>query len=131
MAISDRRSAIVSANSAGPGTDLIQTDQPEMISVLTALFDQVWNAATPLRPGSRKPNHDSDCELADTELQLLMLLAAGATDETAARHLGVSLRTARRHMATLMNRLAATSRFQAGVEAVKRGWVPNYRARKP
>jgi DNA-binding NarL/FixJ family response regulator len=123
MAISDRQSAIVSANSADPDTELVKTDQPEMISVLTLLFDQVWNAATPLQPGSKQPNHGRDCELADAELQLLRLLAAGATDETAARHLGVSLRTTRRHMAALMSRLAATSRFQAGVEAVKRGWI--------
>jgi hypothetical protein len=51
MAISDRKSAIVSADSADPDTELIKTDQPGMISVLTILFDQVWNAATPPTAG--------------------------------------------------------------------------------
>jgi hypothetical protein len=35
----------------------------------------------------------------------------------------VSLRTARRMMADLMSRLDSRSRFQAGSEAVKRGWL--------
>jgi len=123
MTISDRKFAIIWADSGARDTELVKTDQPEMISVLTVLFDQFWKTATPLPPESRQPDCDLECKLADTELKLLRLLAAGATDETAARHLGISLRTTRRHMATLMNRLAATSRFQAGAEAAKRGWI--------
>ncbi len=103
--------------------DSLKTDQPETISVLTALFDQTWNTATPLAQDLEPYAPNGHHELLDAELELLKLLAAGVTDETAARHLGVSLRTARRHVATLMNQLAATSRFQAGVEAVKRGWI--------
>jgi len=45
------------------------------------------------------------------------------TDETAARRLGVSLRTVRRQMAALMERLCATSRFEAGLKAAQRGWL--------
>ena len=37
--------------------------------------------------------------------------------------LGVSLRTVRRRVADLMSELGAESRFQAGVEASKRGWI--------
>ena len=109
MAISDRRAAIVLANSADPDTALVKTDQPEAISVLTVLFDQAWNTATPPPPASSQPIRGRHRELASVELRLLALLAAGATDETAARQLGISIRTARRHMATLMDRLAATA----------------------
>ena len=54
---------------------------------------------------------------------LLQQLAAGAQDEQIARRLGVSLRTVRRRVADLMSELGAESRFQAGVEASKRGWI--------
>ena len=54
---------------------------------------------------------------------LLRLLATGQKDEQIARALGMSLRTVRRRIADLMTELGADSRFQAGVEAVRRGWV--------
>ncbi len=123
MVISDRQSAIVFASSEALAADSLQTEQPDAISILTVLFDQAWDTATPLAPNLEPHAPKGRRELLEPELKLLKLLAAGVTDETAARHLGVSLRTARRHMATLMSRLAATSRFQAGVEAVKRGWI--------
>ena len=54
---------------------------------------------------------------------LLEQLARGAKDEQIARTLGLSLRTVRRRVADLMDDLGAGSRFQAGVEAVRRGWI--------
>jgi DNA-binding CsgD family transcriptional regulator len=55
--------------------------------------------------------------MSDREWEVLQLLAQGHTDETVARTLGVSLRTARRVAADLMVRLGARSRFQAGLMA--------------
>jgi DNA-binding CsgD family transcriptional regulator len=57
------------------------------------------------------------------ERALLRLLAAGLTDEAAARRLGISVRTARRQVAVLMDKLGASSRFQAGYRAAQRGWL--------
>jgi DNA-binding NarL/FixJ family response regulator len=57
------------------------------------------------------------------ECDLLILLAAGSTDETAAKRLGVSGRTVQRVMAELMERLGAASRFEAGLRAKERGWL--------
>lgn len=51
------------------------------------------------------------------------MLAAGLTDEAAAKRLGVSLRTVRRIMAGLMDRLQASSRFEAGLKAAQKGWL--------
>ena len=59
----------------------------------------------------------------DVRRALLRQLANGAHDEQIARQLGLSLRTVRRRVADLMTELGADSRFQAGVEAVRRGWV--------
>lgn len=44
-------------------------------------------------------------------------------DEAIARHLGVSLRTLRRRVSDLQERLGAASRIQLGVRAAQRGWV--------
>ena len=54
---------------------------------------------------------------------LLGQLAGGAKDEQIARALGLSVRTVRRRVAELLVELGAESRFQAGVEAVRRGWI--------
>ena len=47
----------------------------------------------------------------------------GAKDEQIARTLGLSLRTVRRRVADLMIELGVDTRFQAGVEAARRGWL--------
>ena len=45
------------------------------------------------------------------------------TTYPAARRLAVSTRSVQRMMTVLTERLRAVSRFQAGVEATRRGWV--------
>ncbi|MGI5530482.1 response regulator transcription factor [Streptomyces syringium] len=52
---------------------------------------------------------------------IVRLLAAGLKDEAIARRLGMSLRTARRHIADIMETLGAESRFQAGMLAARAG----------
>ncbi|WP_424860240.1 response regulator transcription factor [Streptomyces sp. MMS24-I29] len=89
------------------------------MALAQALFEQLWNVATPFGESAQ----EDDYGLTPMERQLLEIIAAGGTDEVAARGLTVSLRTVRRMMASLMERLEATSRFQAGVQATKRGWI--------
>lgn len=124
IVISDREIAVVLHDPANPTAGTIWTNQPVIISALAVLFEQAWNAAAPLgpsRPGTAKER--ATRELVKAERDLLKLLADGATDEATARHLGISLRTARRHIAALMTRMNAISRFQAGAEAARRGWL--------
>ncbi|RPK77169.1 hypothetical protein EES45_21935 [Streptomyces sp. ADI97-07] len=52
---------------------------------------------------------------------ILDALGSGLTDASAARRLGVSLRTYRRRVAELMAVLEAGSRFQAGLRAGELG----------
>jgi DNA-binding NarL/FixJ family response regulator len=54
---------------------------------------------------------------------VLELLQLGMKDETIARQLGVSLRTVRRRIAALMDDLGVDTRFQAGLEAARRGLI--------
>lgn len=57
----------------------------------------------------------------DREARVLTLLATGATDSVIARRMGISQRTVERYVHNLMDSLGATTRFQAGVQAVRRG----------
>ena len=59
----------------------------------------------------------------DERAFLVRQLASGAKDEQIARTLGLSLRTVRRRVADLMIQLGVDTRFQAGAEAVRRGWL--------
>lgn len=97
-----------------PGDRLV-IRHPGLVQVLRALFELLWERGTSV-PGLGG-------EVADQRRQLLSLLAGGAIDEQMARALGVSLRTVRRRIAALMSDLGVDSRFQAGVEAVRRGWL--------
>jgi DNA-binding CsgD family transcriptional regulator len=124
MAISDREIAVILSYPGDLAAGTTWTSETAIISALASLFEHVWSAAEPLFPGDGHVPYDSVSRtLAKAERELLRLLASGATDEVTARRLGVSLRTARRHVATLMSELDAVSRFQAGAEAARRGWL--------
>lgn len=91
--------------------------QVALIEALTSLFEQLWDRAAPLDPGELGTSPDHQRRF------LLEQLAAGAQDEQIARRLSISLRTVRRRVAELLTELGAESRFQAGVEAARRGWL--------
>jgi len=57
------------------------------------------------------------------DVALLDMIQQGLTDDRIGRKMGISIRTVRRIMADLMGKLNARSRFQAGVEAARRGWI--------
>ena len=91
--------------------------QRGIVEALALLFELMWDQAAAVP--------DLDLGEARPELRrfLLQQLAAGAKDEQIARTLGLSLRTVRRRVAGLLIDLGVDSRFQAGVEAVRRGWL--------
>jgi DNA-binding CsgD family transcriptional regulator len=64
---------------------------------------------------SRPPTHE--------EAQLLDLLRQGLKDRAIARALGIGERTVQRRLSRLMATLGAKTRFQAAINAVRRGWV--------
>ncbi|MEZ5097833.1 MAG: helix-turn-helix domain-containing protein [Nocardioides sp.] len=90
--------------------------QPSLVSALRVLFEQLWERATPVTDVRVRRRRDARRLLVDH-------LAAGEKDEQIARALGVSLRTVRRRIAAMMTELGVDSRFQAGVEAARQGWL--------
>lgn len=91
--------------------------EPGVLDAVHALFELYWERAIEV-PGLDNPTGERR-RVART--LLLQLLADGAKDERIARTLGWSLRTVRRRVAELMDEFHVETRFQAGVEAVRRG----------
>lgn len=106
--IVDRRVAIL----AGSDRTFTVVWIPGVVQGVLTLFNTIWSQSKSL----------SEYELAHGELwevapRILELLASGASDTRAAKAMGISLRTYRRRVDSLMTTLGATSRFQAGVRA--------------
>lgn len=98
-------------------TPRILVRQRGLVQGLVMLFDELWARSSPLE------EYERGAKGTEERRQLLLQLAGGAQDEQIARRLGLSLRTVRRRVAELLEELGADSRFQAGVEATKRGWL--------
>ncbi|WP_425315091.1 LuxR C-terminal-related transcriptional regulator [Streptomyces purpureus] len=121
MLIFDRLTAVVPIDPANTRLGALCTSAPGIVAPLVTLFEQTWETAVPL--GSDHRSASEATGVSPMEQELLKLLASGMTDEAAGKRLGVSLRTVRRQMAALMERLNATSRFEAGLKAAQRGWL--------
>lgn len=87
-----------------------------LLDALAHLFDTLWRLAVPV-------SVDADSPLDERDRLILTLLATGATDDAIARRVGVNRRTVVRRVSALQVRLGATTRFQAGLQAGRRGWL--------
>ena len=104
--------ALVSSRWENRPGGMILIHAPAMVAICRDLFEHYWGRAVPFTAVGQPT------DLNDRVLEMLM---NGAKDEAIARHLGVSLRTVRRRIAALMDEFGATTRFQAGMEAARRG----------
>lgn len=89
MIVYDRRVAVLPSDPDDSAKGAIVLRGTGVIVALVALFEQVWSTADPVCEQVRA---DED-GLRPAEQELLRQLAAGATDEAAARRPGVFLRT--------------------------------------
>ena len=123
MIIMDRRTAMIPVSSDDTAAGAVLLTGQGTLTALCALFETTWDSAQPLGETAPTDAHGLTGQQATT----LRLLAEGHTDETIAKRLGVSHRTARRIASELMDRLGARSRFEAGARAVQQGWLPTNR----
>jgi hypothetical protein len=107
---------VASSSSHGASEGRILVRAPALVAMVAELFERYWENAVPLRSTTVGVGRNE-------RLEILEGLALGAKDEALGRQLGVSLRTVRRRVADLMDEFGATTRFQAGMEAVRRGLV--------
>jgi DNA-binding CsgD family transcriptional regulator len=66
---------------------------------------------------------DGDVPLTPRELEVLALLAEGASNKVIARRLGISVHTAKFHVASLLDKLDAVGRTDAVAHAARRGVI--------
>lgn len=92
--------------------------EPSVVHYLCEVFEQAWTQAAPF---SEAATDGLELVAKDIDRTIVRLLAAGMKDETIARRIGMSLRTARKHIADIMETLGAESRFQAGALAAQQG----------
>jgi DNA-binding CsgD family transcriptional regulator len=94
---------------------------PTLVATLQALFELLWSRAVPLATyagqsgGTDRPT--------EQERELLALLMSGLTDSETAVQLGWTERNVRSRIERMRQRLGADTRFQAGHQAVLRGWL--------
>jgi DNA-binding CsgD family transcriptional regulator len=102
-ALADR---IASALSGVEGIELVGAgDRPDAVVVA----------------GQRMAEADCEVALSPRELEVLALLAEGASNKLIARRLGISAHTAKYHVASLMEKLDAVSRTDAVAHAARIG----------
>lgn len=118
LMIVDRRVARVPLTSDVYATESVAIIQSSgLLDALIALFEAYWARAHPIGGGV------GAAELSREEAKVLELLSAGYKDEAIARHLQTSMRTVGRRVERILARLDAATRFQAGAQAARRGWL--------
>jgi sugar-specific transcriptional regulator TrmB/DNA-binding CsgD family transcriptional regulator len=132
MLIADREQAVVPISFTGDdaATRLLIRASPLLDALLLA-FEALWERATPLGAaagcahGGNGARSACGRDLSPRDVAILRLLTSGAKDRTIARALGVTERTVERRISEILRLLDASTRFQAGVQAVQRGWLPD------
>lgn len=117
MVIVDRKIAMLPMSSDDTREGAVVLYGKATVTAFCSLFDWVWERAIPINLEMGKRD---DVNVA-LEVEAIWLLSQGYTDETVAKRLGVSPRTSRRIVESMMRRLGARSRFQAGVFAERHG----------
>lgn len=98
--------------------DTMLVSASPLLDALLRLFELIWSLAIPIDlvgPGAEPEEGE--------QRELLSMLSAGLTDASIARSLGVSERTVQRRIGRLQELLNASTRYQLGVQAARRGWI--------
>ena len=120
LQVVDRSVAALPTDSGPCPAGLLVIGEPTLVAALRALFEVSWRRASPPRENAAAAVRESPDEQG---MAVLSLLSRGMTDAAIARRLGISLRTERRILTSLMEVLDASSRFQLALEAVRHGYL--------
>jgi DNA-binding NarL/FixJ family response regulator len=111
----------------------IEIDDPLLADQMASLLGGVagLRLAAPGEPATAavvSRNRQSHVELhgfdlTPRELDVLTLLAEGASNKTIAKQLGISVHTAKFHVSSLLDKLDATGRTDAVAHAARRGVI--------
>ncbi|MGW5379190.1 hypothetical protein ACWESM_27515 [Nocardia sp. NPDC003999] len=113
LTLVNRSVAFVPADLSDPEAGVLQIRRTGVVRILAEVFDGIWNRARDL----------DELPVSPVEQRVLRALTRYDTDDSAARALNVSVRKFRGHVADLMDRLGARTRFQAALLAKERNWL--------
>lgn len=114
-AIADRAAAVITMDHESQNARALLVRPSPLLDGLVMLFETCWSRAVPIAGDTTG--------LSEEEWEVMTLLAAGLKDDVIARQIDITTRTVRRRVQALLTALQAKSRFHAGVEATRRGWV--------
>jgi hypothetical protein len=118
MIVVDRTVAVIPLDLELLYNGLLVIRDPVVVQALVRAHHAWWET------GEEVPVRPTPPGALPTHLRpVLEALLAGLTDETAAARLGISGRTYSRRVGELLAVLGTTSRFRAGAEAARRGWL--------
>ncbi|UPK36812.1 LuxR C-terminal-related transcriptional regulator [Bradyrhizobium sp. 186] len=109
----------------------LEIDDPALAERLTALLSNIAGLRLAV-PGeqaaativARDPRiMPEDIALTQRELDVLALMAEGASNKMIARQLGISVHTVKFHVGSLLDKLDATGRTDAVAHAARRGVI--------
>ncbi len=121
MFIADDRLALLPLTMSGTAESCLVIHASSLLDTLIALFESVWSQAIPVHADGSAPGLLGTPT--EDDATLLGLLAAGLTDHAISRQLQLHPRTVQRRVRGLLEQLGAMTRFQAGLQATRRGWL--------
>ena len=114
----DGRCAMISRNSFDGDMAAVVVRHTDLVAAVRQAFLAAWDFADEFLAAESARG-----DLSELDQTILAALSQGLSDDQLARRLAISVRTCRRHIHDLADRLNATTRFHAGVEAARRGWI--------
>ncbi|MEO3749053.1 LuxR C-terminal-related transcriptional regulator [Streptomyces sp. B6B3] len=125
MLLYDGACAVLPFDPGNTGRGVALIRDSAVLGFLGQLFAHYWEEAEDYleEEAAAGAGEASDAVLRGLERDVLLLMAAGKTNEAIAGQLGISQRSVSRLVGRLMERLDATNRFQAGARAAQRGWL--------
>ena len=116
-----------------PITIALDVDDPELADRLSALLTDITGLrlvrandaadAVILSPHPSDKGAEADIVLTPRELEVLGLVAEGESNKSIARRLGISVHTAKFHVASVLDKLDATGRTDAVAHAARLGII--------
>jgi len=124
LMIGDDRTALLvpEPDRVGVGESLV-VHAGGLLNAFAGLFETLWTLGVPVSGDRGRLSEPLSEPLSEQDRRIVTLMAAGVTDDAIARRLSLSRRTVSRRIGELLDRLGATTRFQAGVQAAHRGWL--------
>jgi DNA-binding CsgD family transcriptional regulator len=116
LVIFDRHTALLAADPEDPGNSLAVVVGAVLVKSYIALYEDFWLRGVMLDGTSPAGGHP---DVTAQEGAVIRLMADGLSDDQIARKLSVHRRTVQRAIAKLMERLNASSRFEAGLKLAR------------